>query len=71
MGIHQTHAESNGNSLDLATVIVFVLRDGKVVEGREFFDDTARVGRFLGLSSRRCPGPGAHPAAVAWAQGGA
>ena len=42
VGIHQTHAESNGNSLDLATVIVFVLRDGKVVEGREFFDDTTK-----------------------------
>ena len=46
VGIHQTHAESNGNSLDLATVIVFVLRDGKVVEGREFFDDTAKSDDF-------------------------
>ena len=46
VGIHETHAESNGNSLDLATVIVFLLRDGKVIEGREFFEDTAKSDAF-------------------------
>ena len=46
VGIQQTHAENNGKTLDAATAIVFVLRDGKVVEGREFYEDTARSDEF-------------------------
>jgi len=46
VGIQQTTAESNGKTLDMATVIVFVLRDGQVVEGREFLEDPARSDEF-------------------------
>lgn len=46
VGIHQSHAESNGKTLDLATVIAFGVRDGKVVEGREFYEDTAKADEF-------------------------
>ncbi|QDG90813.1 DUF4440 domain-containing protein [Pseudarthrobacter sp. NIBRBAC000502770] len=46
IGIQQTHAENNGKTLDAGTVIAFVLRDGKVVEGREYFDDTAKADEF-------------------------
>jgi ketosteroid isomerase-like protein len=46
VGIQQSRAESNGKTLDVATAIAFVLRDGKVVEGREFFEDTAKGDEF-------------------------
>lgn len=46
IGLQQTHAESDGKTLDIATAISFVLRDGKVVEGREFFEDTAKADEF-------------------------
>lgn len=46
VGIQQSRAESNGKTLDLATAIAFVLRDGKVIEGREFFEDTAKADEF-------------------------
>ena len=46
VGIQQTHAENNGKTLDMATAIVFVLRDGKVAEGREFFEDSAKADGF-------------------------
>ncbi|GAA3688507.1 hypothetical protein GCM10023081_27310 [Arthrobacter ginkgonis] len=46
VGIHQTHAESDGKTLDMATAIVFVLHDGKIVEGREFSEDSARSDDF-------------------------
>jgi hypothetical protein len=46
VGIQQSHAENNGKTMDLATAIVFVIRDGKVVEGREFFEDTAKADDF-------------------------
>jgi uncharacterized protein len=32
--------------MDLARVITFVIRDGKVIEGREFFEDTAKADEF-------------------------
>ena len=48
VGIHQSHAESNGKTLDIATAVVFVLRDGKIVEGREFSEDTAQADEFWG-----------------------
>ncbi|MDQ1622035.1 MAG: uncharacterized protein QOH19_453 [Actinomycetota bacterium] len=46
VGLQQSRAEANGKSLDAATAIAFVLRDGKVVEGREFFEDTAKWDDF-------------------------
>jgi hypothetical protein len=39
------HTESNGKTLDLATAIAFVLRDG-VIEAREFIEDTAKADAF-------------------------
>ena len=46
VGIQRSRAENNGKTMDLATAIVFVLRDGKVIEGREFFEDTAKADDF-------------------------
>ncbi len=46
VGIQQTRAQANGKTLDLATVITFVVRGGKIAEGREFFEDTAKVDDF-------------------------
>jgi uncharacterized protein len=46
VGLQQSRGEANGKSLDVATAIAFVLRDGKVVEGREFFEDTAKWDDF-------------------------
>jgi ketosteroid isomerase-like protein len=48
VGIHQSRAESNGKTLDLATAVVFELHDGKIIEGREFFEDTAKGDEFWG-----------------------
>jgi len=46
VAIQQTRAEGNGKTMDLATVIAFVVRDGKIAEGREFFEDTAKSDDF-------------------------
>ena len=46
VGIQQTRGENNGKTIDLATAITFVIRDGKIAEGREFFEDTAKVDEF-------------------------
>lgn len=46
VGIQHSHAASNGKTMDLATVVAFVLRDGKVVEGREYFEDTSKADDF-------------------------
>jgi ketosteroid isomerase-like protein len=46
VGLQRSHAENNGKTMDLATAIVFVLRDGKVIEGREYFEDTATADDF-------------------------
>ena len=46
VGIQQSRAESNGKTLDLDTAIVFVVRDGKIIEGREFSADTAKGDEF-------------------------
>ncbi|MCB5273162.1 hypothetical protein BJG92_00676 [Arthrobacter sp. SO5] len=46
VAIQQTHAEGNGKTMDLATVVAFVVRDGKIAEGREFFEDTAKADDF-------------------------
>ena len=46
VGIQRSRADNDGKTLDLATAIVFMVRDGKVIEGREFFEDTAQVDEF-------------------------
>jgi len=46
VGIQQTQAQANGKTMDQSTVITFVVRDGKIAEGREFFEDTAKVDDF-------------------------
>jgi uncharacterized protein len=46
VGIQQSRAESNGKKMDLATVITFVVREGKITEGREYFEDTSKSDEF-------------------------
>jgi len=46
VGLQQTHAESNGKTLDVTTAIAFVLRDGQVIEGRELSEDTGKADDF-------------------------
>ncbi|MFF2031638.1 nuclear transport factor 2 family protein [Arthrobacter sp. NPDC058192] len=46
VAIQQSHGKNNTKTLDMTTVITFVVRDGKVTEGREFFEDTARADDF-------------------------
>ncbi|BCW73330.1 nuclear transport factor 2 family protein [Arthrobacter sp. NicSoilB8] len=46
IAIQQTHGEANGKTLDMPTVITFVVGDGKITEGREFFEDTAKADDF-------------------------
>ena len=48
VAIQQTHAESNGKTLDMGNVIAFVVRDGKIAEGREYSTDTATWDDFWG-----------------------
>jgi len=46
VSIQQTHGTNNGKTLDMSTVITFVVRDGKIAGGREYFEDTARSDDF-------------------------
>lgn len=46
VAIQHTHGEANGKTLDMPTVITFVVRDGQIAEGREFFEDTAKADDF-------------------------
>jgi ketosteroid isomerase-like protein len=46
VAIQQTQGKNKGKTLDMATIITFVVRDGKVTEGREFFEDTAKADDF-------------------------
>ena len=46
VAIQQTRGESNGRILDLATVVAFVVRSGKIAEGLEFSEDTAKGDDF-------------------------
>jgi len=39
VGIQRSTEERNGKHLDVANCIVFELKDGKVTEGREHFED--------------------------------
>ncbi len=40
-------ATAGGRSLDINSVVVFTLRDGKVTEARQFVDDQAALDAFL------------------------
>jgi len=39
VGIHQNTAQKDGKTLDVRCCVVFDIRDGRVVDGREFFFD--------------------------------
>lgn len=43
---HDT-ATDGGRSLDINSVVIFTLRDGKVTEARQFVDDQAALDAFL------------------------
>ncbi|HET8878536.1 MAG TPA: nuclear transport factor 2 family protein [Arthrobacter sp.] len=46
VAIQQTKGEGNGKTLDVGTVIAFVVRDGKIAEAREYFEDSAKADDF-------------------------
>ena len=46
IGLHQNTAERNGRKLDVMCCIVFELRDGKLIDGREFFYDLHAWDKF-------------------------
>jgi ketosteroid isomerase-like protein len=46
VAIQQTQATSGDKTLDVGTVITFVVRDGKITEGREYFEDTGKFDDF-------------------------
>ncbi|HEX9087543.1 MAG TPA: nuclear transport factor 2 family protein, partial [Arthrobacter sp.] len=46
VAIQHTHGESNGKTLDMGTVIAFVVRGGKIAEGREYSEETAKWDDF-------------------------
>lgn len=48
VALQHNHAESGGKTLDVVGAIAFQVRDGKITEGREFFDDTAKGDAFWG-----------------------
>jgi hypothetical protein len=39
IGVHHNSAERNGKQLDVECCIVFEVRDGRLIDGREFFGD--------------------------------
>ncbi|GAA2499188.1 nuclear transport factor 2 family protein [Terrabacter carboxydivorans] len=48
VGLNRVHATRGTNTLDQHGVIVFTVRDGRVTEAREFFEDTTRNDEFWG-----------------------
>ena len=46
IGLNGNHAERNNKVLDQDAVLVFQVRDGRVSEVREFFEDTAATDEF-------------------------
>lgn len=46
VAIQHAQAASNGKTLEMGTVIAFVVRDGKIAEGREYSEDTAKWDEF-------------------------
>jgi len=39
VGVHRNSGERNGKKLDVMCCLLFTMKDGKVVDGREHFDD--------------------------------
>ena len=46
IAVQQTKATNNGKTLDLPTIITFVVRDGKITEGREYFEESGKFDDF-------------------------
>jgi ketosteroid isomerase-like protein len=46
VGLQHNHAESNGKTLDTDGALAFQIRDGKITEGREFYEDTSQGDAF-------------------------
>lgn len=46
VAVQHTSAENGGRALDQDGAIAFRVRDGKITEGREFFQDTAKGDAF-------------------------
>jgi len=46
IGLNANHAERNNKVLDQDSVLVFHLRDGRVSEVKQFFEDTAATDEF-------------------------
>lgn len=46
VALQHTEAENNGKNMDADGALAFQIRDGKISEVREFFDDTAKGDAF-------------------------
>ncbi|MET4096375.1 nuclear transport factor 2 family protein [Arthrobacter sp. UYCu712] len=46
VALQHNAADSNGRTLDIDGAIAFQVREGKIIEGREFFADTAQGDAF-------------------------
>lgn len=46
IAIHHNHGERSGRKLDAEGCIVFTLKNGQIVDGREYFEDTAKLDEF-------------------------
>lgn len=46
IGIHTTHAQRDGKSLDQREILVFTISDGKIREALEFAMDSAELAHF-------------------------
>jgi ketosteroid isomerase-like protein len=46
VALQHTEAENNGKNMDTDGALAFQVRDGKITEVREFFDDTAEGDEF-------------------------
>ena len=57
VAMNRNQATRGGETLQQDAVIVFALRDGRVSEAGQFFDDTARNDACWGQLLRRVPRP--------------
>ena len=46
VAIQRTQGTNNGKTLDMATVITFVVDGGRITEAREYFEDSAKAADF-------------------------
>lgn len=46
IGIHTTHAQRDGKTLDQREILVFRISGGKITEGLEFPEDSAQLADF-------------------------